>query len=185
MNNVNRIIAVVSRALNSTPNGVSFFAINGYINSVGEKANYTINIGAKYSNAKKKDIEYVKNLDVSTLDTDMDIELLEKARVQLLSSLENPNARQSQAQADAYTKINDAVKIHNESGAIMIYGMKVSKNILVEGTYSETKSRPLTIAKNIIRKGMKTTKYRQYKVEVQPEDVSYSGANETIIVEVV
>ena len=55
MKNVKNIIAVVSKALNSTPTGVTYFAVNGYTNQKGEKSNRVINIGAKYSNAKKKE----------------------------------------------------------------------------------------------------------------------------------
>jgi hypothetical protein len=42
--------------------------------------------------------------------------------------------------------------------------MQVHKTVLSEGEYKEKNSKPLTIAKNVIRKNLKTSKYRQYKI---------------------
>ncbi len=194
MSKTNQLVRVVTKALNESPTGVSFFGVNGYENQNGEVSNFVINIGASYQNAKKKDIVYLENLNVSEeywykINVDeMDLALFEEARIQLLASLINPNKAQSQAQKDAYTHINSAIKIHNVTDAIYIFGTRVSKHVLVKGDYSNSRTsnpRPLTKAKNIIRENMKSTKYRQFKIETQPEAVTYSGASETIIVEMV
>lgn len=186
MSNTNQILKVVSKALKSTPTGVTFFGVNNYTNQQGEVSNFVINIGASYGNAKKKDIKYLENLDVNTLETDIDKTILETARVELLKSLVTPNENRSNAQSDAYTKINDAVKIHNETNAIYIFGTRVKKTVLVEGNYSKKASNPrvLTIAKDFIRENLKTSKYRQFKIEAQPEQIKLSGASETLIVEI-
>ena len=188
MSNTNQLVRVVTNALDNSPTGVSFFGVNGYENKQGEVSNFVINIGAKYNNAKLKDIAYLETLDVSTLESELSNELLETARVKLLGNLNKPNSKQSQAQKDAYTHVNGAIKIHNVTGAIYIFGTRVKKTVLVEGDYSNVKTsnpRELTIAQNVIKENMRTAKYRQFKVETQPEAVTYSGANETILVEMV
>ena len=185
MNQSNAIITKVTKALNSTPNGVTFFGIKNYTNSYGEVSNVVINIGASFDNAKKKDIVYLESLDVNTIiNSDIDKTLLEQARTALLQSLVNPNENRSNAQIDAYTRINNAIKVHNENGTIYIFGFSVNKEVLVEGVYPIVNSRPLTIAKQAIQKGMKSTKYRMYKVETQPENITLSGNSETMIIQV-
>ena len=195
MENSKKVIAIVSKALNSTPNGVSFFSIKGYTNAQGEKSNRKINIGTSLKNAKATDVEYLTNLDVKTLKSDMDVELLEEARVKLLEALVNPTQKsknQSKGQVQAYTKINEAVKFHNETLALYVFGFierdengNTKKTILKQGEYKADTRKPLTKAKDLIRKGMKSTKYRQFKVEAQPEQVQYSGGSDTILVEMV
>ena len=195
MENSMKVISIVSKALNSTPNGVSFFSIKGYTNAQGEQSNRVINIGNSLKNAKAKDVEYLKNLDVKTLNSDMDVELLEEARVALLEALVNPSQKsknQSKAQVQAYTNINDAVKYHNETKALYVFGFiqkdengNTKKTILKQGEYKADTRKPLTKAKDLIRKGMKSTKYRLFKVEAQPEQVVFSGGSDTIIVEMV
>jgi hypothetical protein len=178
-----KLIEIIKNALSRTPNGVSFFAINGYQNSYGEVANVVINIGAKLKNAKAKDLVYLKALDVNTLETSFeDKELLEQARLELIKSIENPNPRRSNAQKDAYIIINEAIKIHKETADLYIYGLEVSKEVLVEGEYPTRNSKQITIAKRVIEKNMKSKKFKMYKVSAQPEEITLSGGTETMIV---
>ena len=114
----------------------------------------------------------------------MDKVLLEQARTELLKSLINPNEARRNAQIDAYTVINSAIKVHNENGTIYIFGLSVNKEVLVDGVYPIVNSRPLTIAKKTIQKGMKSTKYRMYKVETQPENITLSGNSQNMIIHV-
>jgi len=184
---MNEIVTVVSKALANSPTGVTFFGIKNYRNSQGEISDYTINIGTSFEKAKLKDFEYVSNLDVSTLVTEtISIELLEKAKQALIDALLKPNKAQSDAQKNAYTHINHAIKVHNETDVIYVFGTKVRKATVSKGKYKTVNSAPLTIAKNIIRKGFKSTNYRQFKVEPQETNtVAFSGASETILVEMV
>jgi hypothetical protein len=183
---------LVKKALDNSKNGVSFFSIKGYTNDKGEVSNRVINIGVSYQNAKKKDIEFLTNLDVKTLKSDLGVQLLEEARQSLLGALISPNKTRSEGQINAFTNISDAVKIHNETKALYIFGFEVKdkngiskKTIIEKGEYKEDTRKPITKAKDFIRTFLKSSQYRQFKVEQQPKEVAYSGANETIIVELV
>jgi hypothetical protein len=145
--------------------GCRFVGIKGYTNNNGEVSDILINLGASYVNAKEKDIEYLRTLDVTKMDTTIDAETLETARVELLNSLIKPSETRSEAQTDTYLNINQALKIHKESLAIFVYGYCENKRVITEGEYKEVKSRPLTIAKNFIKKNMRTGKFRQYKLD--------------------
>jgi hypothetical protein len=143
--------------------GVSFVSVT-YVNQQNEKHQTVFNVGVDYQNAKEKDIEYLSNLDVTTLSSDLDIELLEIARVELLNSFINPSKTRSEGINSAYTHIGKGLKIHNESGTLFVYGMKISKRVIQEGDKKEDTRRPLTVAKDEIRRLLKSTQYRQFEI---------------------
>lgn len=90
--------------------------------------------------------------------------VLQNAKEALIASQIAPSKARSEAQTNAYTRLANApqIKVHNQSGKIFIEGYQVSKKVIVKGTYKAVNSRPLTIAKNAIKKGMKVSKIRQY-----------------------
>lgn len=164
------VLALFRKALGATPTGVSFFKVNNYKSvESGEVANHLINIGVSYGRAIEKDIEFLANLDVTSMTWKSNIEDIKLAKSELLQSLIAPNENRSNGQKDAYTVIMEGVKVHNETGLVYIWGHTVKKDIIVEGTYKTVNSKPLTIAKNEIRKLMKSTKYRQYKLDIGNE----------------
>lgn len=163
------VIYLANKAINSTPNGISFFRIKNYKSvETGEVANHLVNIGVSFSKAVEKDIDFLKNLDVRTMTWKSSIIDIEIAKTELLNSLITPNQNRSDAQKDAYTIICEGVKVHNETGILYVWGHTIpeKKEIIVEGVYKKVNSKPLTIAKNEIRKLLKSTKYRLFKVDV-------------------
>jgi hypothetical protein len=157
-----QVIANLTNALAKSPTGVSFVSIKGYTNSYGEVSNNVVNVGASLYNAKTKDIETLQSLDVTALGGDSI--LFEKARVELINSFINPNENRSNGQIDAYTIVAKGIKVHNESGEIYIFGLRKSKTTLAEGIYPIVNSRPLTIAKNSLKKNLKSSKFTQFKL---------------------
>jgi len=157
-----KVINAISSVLAKSPTGVSFVSIKGYTNSYGEVSNNLVNVGASLENAKKKDIETLQSLDVTTLNGDSI--LLETAKVELINSFIKPDENRSQGQIDAYTIVAKGIKVHNQTGEIYVFGLRNSKTVVVEGVYPQVKSRPLTIAKNQLRKELKSNKFTQYKL---------------------
>jgi hypothetical protein len=109
-----------------------------------------------------KDIETLQSLDVTTLGGDSI--LLEKARVELINSFVNPNENRSNGQIDAYTIVAKGIKVHNETGEIYIFGLRNSKTVIEQGVYPIVNSRALTLAKNQLKKDLKSNKFTQYKL---------------------
>jgi hypothetical protein len=159
-----RVINNLKGTIAKSPTGVGFVSIRGYENRYGEVSNNLINVGASYENAKKKDIEYLENLDLTTIETKTDLVTLEKARTELINSLISPDKARSNGQKNAYTNICTGLKVHNETGDVYVWGFRVKKDVIQKGDYPTVNSRPKTIAKNELRKGMKTAKFTQYKV---------------------
>lgn len=159
--------------------GVSFVSVT-YVNQQNEKHQTLFNVGVSYEKAKLKDIEYLKKLDVSNLNSSIDAELLEEARTELLKSFQNPSKNRSEGIKNAYTHLGAGLKVHNEKGTLFVYGMKVKKVVLEEGDKKEDTRKPLTKAKDEIRKHLKTSKYRQYEIG---RSFQYSLRGDTIVFE--
>lgn len=164
------VIELLKKSVNNSLTGVSFLSIKNYTSaSTGETANHLVNIGINYAKAKAKDIETLKNLDIKEHTFKSDLALIEEARQALIAELTNPNANRSQAQIDAYTPIVDGLKVHNESGKLIIYAFREKKTVISEGTYKTVKSRPLTIAKDELRKLLRVGKFKNFAIELGNE----------------
>lgn len=164
----NKALAVIKKIKAATENsitGVSFVSIRNYTNKDGEVSNNLINVGIKYDSAKKKDVEFLENLDAKQYTFKSTPELIEEARVALIAAFLAPDKARSEGQKDAYTVIVDGVKVHNETGQIYVYGYRENKTVLKEGTYKTVNSAALTIAKNELRKLLRTGKFTQYALE--------------------
>jgi hypothetical protein len=172
-----KVINSLSNALAKSPTGVSFVSIKGYTNSFGEVSNNLVNVGASLTSAKFEDIETLQSLDVTTLGGDSI--LLEKARVELINSFIAPNENRSQGQIDAYTIVAKGIKVHNITGKIYIFGLRNSKTIIEQGVYPIVNSKPLTLAKNTLRRELKSSKFTQYKlsstsvIKLNGEEISF------------
>lgn len=167
-----KLISNLIDSIKNSPTGVSFVALNNYENSNGQIQNATINVGLSYERAKAKDIKFLETLNVFTdkrFVSFQDKELLEIARLELLQSAKEPNKNMSAGQIDAYTYLCNGLKIHNETKVLYLQGFSVSKKVVSEGTEKADTRNPKTKAKDVIRKYLKATKYRQFNLEKLPQ----------------
>lgn len=160
-----QVITNVKQATDKSITGVSFVSIRNYTNKQGEVSNNLINVGASYEKAKQKDIELLENLDATQYTFKSAPDLIEEARVELIKAFLKPDENRSQGQKDAYTNIVPGVKVHNETGVLYIYGYRENKTVLKEGEYKAVKSAPLTIAKNELRKLLRTGNFVNFGIE--------------------
>lgn len=166
-----QVINAIKKAIESSITGVSFVSIRNYTNKQNEVSNNLINVGIKYESAKAKDIEFLTHLNLNTIENRKStLELLEEARHVLIEAFKNPNENRSNGQIEAYTHILPGVKVHNETGILYVYGYREQKTVLVKGEDKKpVKSAALTIAKDELRKLLKTGKFTQYALEVGNE----------------
>lgn len=158
--------------------GASFISVNGYENSAGEIANLIINTNISVKNAKVKDLETLKNVtekdiaDIS-LSSGIGIDVLNSALSELVTKAEQnlsekieDRSTQSKAQADTYIHLTPAIKMHKETLQIYVTGMRERKTVIKPGEYKKVNSRPLTLAKNAIKRhcDLRMEKYRTFKI---------------------
>lgn len=143
-----------------------FISVRNYRNEQNELSNYVINIGASYENAKLADTEKLKVADnFKDIDFGKVAAFSEEARIALLEAILNPSSNHSKGQIEAYETICPNVRMHLETGRLFIYGFRISKEVLEKGTYKPVNSRPLTIAKDLIRETLKATKFRNFCID--------------------
>ena len=164
-----KAIKMVREAIAKSPTGVSFLSIKNYCNKYGEISNQLINIGISYKSQVEKDVEFLRNLDVTEHKWKSAMVDIIKARTTLIESFLKPSEARSNGQKDAYTIISDGIKIHNETGVLYIYGYRVKKEVLQEGSYPVVNSRKDTIAKNELRNLLKTNNFVNFAIEIGNE----------------
>jgi hypothetical protein len=139
---------------------VSFVSVI-YTNQHNEKQQTVFNIGVDYSTAKQKDLEYLQNLDVNDLHSNIDIQILEEAKRSLIISFTKPSTDKE----SPFIHLEKGLKMHKETNELYVFGMQVQKTVIEEGEYKEDTRKPLTRAKDEIRKQLRTSKYRQFKID--------------------
>lgn len=174
-NQAEAIADTIKSALNKSLTNVTFCSVKNYVNDEGEKSDYLINIGVNYQTAKQKDIKFLTELDVTTMEWNCPMVDIMKAQTELLNSLIKPNEAKSQAQKEAYIHINEAIKIHVDTFELFIFGMKERKTIKEAVDYGADTRKPLTKAKDELRKLMKSAKYRQFKFKLNGMSVKTNG----------
>lgn len=165
------VINLVKGAVSKSLTGVTFFSIKDYTNTFGEVSNQLINVGINYEKSKVSDIKTLENLkldkiNLSKVGFKSSLADLKLARLELINAFLKPNENRSNGQKDAYTTIFPGVKVHNETGKLYVYGYRVNKTVLVEGKYPTVNSKPSTIAKNELRKLLKTNNFVNFSIEV-------------------
>lgn len=146
----------------------TFLSLIGYRNEHSEVADYNIVFNMSYENALKRSIAaltpYVPEND---LETTAKAELLTSFNTSLANLKETP----VEAIQDAYDHFIDGngeyikgVKLHRESDTLHLYGLVVNKRVIMPGNYPKKNKRPLTIAKDKLRKLCPVDKFRQFKI---------------------
>lgn len=158
------------------PNVVGYVKLDNYTNKFGEVANHLFNVGVNYGKAKIKDVATLETMPVTNLATSViSSVLLEQARAALIAGFVKPSKARSAGQIDAYTHVGTGIKVHNVTGDIYIYGYRENKEIITKGVYPTVNSRALTLAKNILKKDLKTNKFVNFKIK--GDEFIKSGGN--------
>ena len=161
--NLGKLLAAISQI--KTP---SFVRVLNYSNDKGqgEVANYTINLGISYGNAKLADSLWLANpLNIIEVDFGSIANTFAKqAWVEMYQAKIKPtqeSINRSEGQTEAYITVCPNVRVHKETGRVFIYGFVVSKDVVTEGSYKAVNSALVTIAKRKIGKHLKTENFRQ------------------------
>ena len=134
---------------------IGLIAVNNYENKDGEMSKRRINIGYSYEKLKKDDlkvltdgVEYIPSEKYTQTDW-------VNAIAELKQSIINPSKARSDAQTNAYLILteNGAVRYNYNTQDLYIMGLELegSKKVVEEGEKKVVKSKPITIAKNVIR----------------------------------
>lgn len=127
----------------------------------GEVARHTLRLGASVTAAYQKDIRTLeaKRASLGGVELQACDELLTSLRESVEKGVGNNSAYTC---ADTYVNVTRGVKVHKETGEVHITGFTRSKVTLEAGTFKTVNSSEKTIAKNKLRKGLLSGKFRQF-----------------------
>ena len=144
----------------------TFVSVRGYRSAEsGELADYQIAFHMSYGAALRRSIEAVEAY-VPADDTEAQAkgEVLASYR----TSLDKVENEPLEVVGEHYDRIVvdgahvKGVKIHRDSGKLHLFGLLVRKTVREPGSFKEVKSKPLTVAKNKLRKLGPVAKFRQF-----------------------
>ncbi len=164
-----------------TTSGVKFVSFEYTSKGTGEFSRYLLNIGVSIENLYRKDVQTLTDL-LPTLSGDH-LSVAQEILDSLNESLDvgighNSKYVHSAENADTYDTIEGypAVKIHRESGDVLVKGILVHKKVITPGTYKVVKSRPRTLIKKELEAGLRKSKYREFNIPM--------GGDRTMVVKV-
>lgn len=141
--------------------GARFVSLEYTAKGTGEVARHTIALGVSISNAYKRDLVILRNLMPTLKGSDAIAcqELMDSLSESLTKGIGNNSAYTCK---DVYKGICNGVKLHLEKGELHVTGFGIAKTVIEPGVYKTVKSSDKTLAKNALRKRMKSGKFRQF-----------------------
>lgn len=159
MDNVQKVIAELAQT-----NGCKFASVTYTAKDSGELARHSILLNVSTAKLYEKSLRilraklhYLKGLDL-------------QAAQELIASL-SESLQKGIGQNDNYTlkdvrkDIFKGVWVSSETGNLFLQGFSRGKVVLREGVYKSVNSKPLTIAKNKLRKCLPISRIRTFKLD--------------------
>jgi hypothetical protein len=148
----------------------TFLSLRGYRSAEsGELADFQISFHMSYASALERSILALEAIVPGD-------DLQAKAKQELLSSykksLDKVKSEPLEVLGDHYDRVIGAdgehikgIKIHKETGTLHLFGLLVNKRVLEPGTFKASNKRPLTVAKDKLRKLVPVSKFRQFIID--------------------
>jgi len=154
----------------------TLLSILGYRNEYSEVADYSLVFHISYENALRRSLTALESVIPST-----DYESIAKRELidSYNKSLDKMATTPIEELEDNYTRFLDedgnhikGVKMHTESGTLHLYGLVNHKRVIMPGLYPKKADnrRPLTVAKDKLRKLCPVNKFRQF--HITPDQVN-------------
>jgi hypothetical protein len=143
----------------------TFLSVREYNNNSNELANFLISFHINYNTALQNSLVMAENYEATT-------KLEQQAKNEVVASIRKSIDNYKtpiEEKEDGYERFLDfdnnyvkGIKLHIETQTLHIYGFVVSKEVIRPGTYKVVNSSVLTKAKDVIRKDLPISKFRQF-----------------------
>lgn len=161
------MFALITSALTlirSTYNkGARFASIVYTAKGTGEVARHTVCLGVSIVRAYKRDLAMLmaKRPTLTGVSVVACDELIASLRDSLTNGIGNNALYTCKG---VYVDLATGIKGHAESGEVYVTGFAIAKTVLQAGVYKSVNSSAKTLAKNVLRKGMKSGNFRQFSL---------------------
>lgn len=139
------------------------FAHIRYRNEAGELSVYTLNLNTSFMNMYKDDLETLKNMKTTT-------EVEAKAKDELIESVEKAIVTEfnhEKSPTKNMISLQKSIKFHPEKNEMYIHAVSLKKKVLESGTYKIVNSSEKTIVKNQLKKSLKQSKLRFFRINLE------------------
>jgi len=173
-------IAQIAKAISSLKN-VQFASLTYLSKSANELARYTVNLGFSYHKAVEKSVTELEILMAENAGTwgELEKQAAEEVMASLKKTLEahaHGEQNDDYTKKDQYVHIGNGLNLNSNDNTLQLFGLVNSKVVITEGERKAVKSKPLTIAKNKIRKQLSMSKFREFALdESQISGVKING----------
>jgi hypothetical protein len=169
-----RLVAAVSGL-----QGVKFVGVTYTSKESNETARHTLILGASYKECVRNSMEQLtaKLHTLSGIDREAADALLVSFSKTLLAQ-DTGTEHPSYTKAGLYEAICPGLKVSRADGTFELCGLSHSKRVLVPGTYPVVNSRPLTIAKDKLRRELPIGKFRTLSLDMGHLESVRIGGNE-------
>lgn len=146
-----------------------FLTLKGYRSKSGEVADFSIIFHMSYKNALLRSIAKLEALIPAD---ELEAQAKEECLASFMNSLDRIYSTPIEEIDDAYRRFTDSngtyikgVKLHEETDTLHLYGLLVHKKVLMPRIHKPKNSKPLTVAKNRLRRICPVGKFRQFKIK--------------------
>jgi hypothetical protein len=149
-----------------------FASITYKAKGTGEVARHTVLLNVKRERCLKVDLEYLKKL------RDTLSEVARQACDELIASITETletGTNSQHTKAGYYAAVGNGNVQVGETGTVYIRGYNVRKTVMVEGEKKMVNSSRKTIEKNKLRKSLKNTRIREFRID--PNNFNYAKLN--------
>ena len=146
-----------------------FASITYRSKSTGEVARHTVLLNFSYGNAISKSISQLKKLK-SSIKTEIDTLAYDEVMASLVKSREaHKSGKQNEdfTKKDLYIPLGNGLNLNKNDGSIQLYAMTINKVVIHEGIEKNVNSKPITIAKNELKKKLAIGKFREFSIDNQ------------------
>lgn len=163
MSNVSHPIAILAPIAATSRTGARFASFTYTAKKTGEKAKHRLALGVSVENAYKRDIAILSSIR-PTLEG-VAVQACDELIASLRTSLEkgignNPDY----TCADTYVHVAKGIKAHKETGEVYVSGFTLGKTVIEKGVYPKANSSAKTLAKEALKKRMKSGRFRQFSI---------------------
>lgn len=153
--------ALLAQVAATARTGARFASFTYTAKGTGEVARHTVALGVDIARAYRRDIAVLEAKRPSLQGVELQAcdELLASLRESLTVGIGNNSAYTC---AGVYEPVCKGVKVHGETGELHVFGFTRQKAVLTAGEYKKVNSSAKTLAKNALRKSLKSGKFRQF-----------------------
>lgn len=153
--------------------GARFVSLLYVAKGTGEVALHTLAVGVSIEKAYRRDLAVLTGKRPQL--TGIMAEACDELIASLTDSLTNGIGNNALFTCKGvYEPLANGLKLQTETGVLHVTGFTIGKTVIAEGTYKRVNSSAKTLAKNALRKSLKSGKFRQFAVS-ELETVKMNG----------